>query len=54
MPAWLRPTYRLDRYEIDPTEDFTKKIEAALQKAKLVIMILSPNWARRSHRDADD
>ena len=33
-----------DRYEIDPNEQFTKKIEAALNAAKLVIMILSPNW----------
>jgi hypothetical protein len=33
-----------DRYEIDPNERFTDKIEAALKAAKFVIMILSPNW----------
>jgi len=37
----------LDRYEIEPAEDFTKKIEAALHDAKLLILILSPNWAQR-------
>jgi TIR domain len=37
----------LDRYEIDPTEDFTKRIEDALHDAKLVIVILSPNWVKR-------
>ena len=37
----------LDRYEIEPAEDFTKKIEAALHDAKLLILFLSPNWAQR-------
>jgi hypothetical protein len=37
----------LDRYEIEPAEDFTKKIETALHDAKLLILILSPNWAQR-------
>jgi hypothetical protein len=37
----------LDRYQIDPAEDFTKRIEAALGAAQLVIMVLSPNWAQR-------
>jgi hypothetical protein len=37
----------LDRYQIDPAENFTNKIEAALNAAQLVIMVLSPNWAQR-------
>ena len=37
----------LDRYEIDPTEDFTEKIEEALHKARLIIPILSNNWVQR-------
>ena len=37
----------LDRYEIEPAEDFTKKIEAAIHDAKLVMVILSPNWIQR-------
>ena len=37
----------LDRYEIEPTEDFTEKIEAALMQAKMIIPILSPNWVTR-------
>ena len=37
----------LDRYEIDPTEDFTVKIDEALRKARLLIPILSPNWIQR-------
>jgi hypothetical protein len=35
-----------DLYEIDPNEVFTDRIEAALEAAKLMIMILSPNWAQ--------
>jgi hypothetical protein len=38
----------LDRYEIEPAEDFTQKIEEALQEARLIIPILSPNWVQRS------
>jgi TIR domain len=37
----------LDRYEIEPSEDFTKKIEAALDDAELVLVVLSPNWIKR-------
>ena len=37
----------LDRYDIDPTEDFTQKIEEALQEASMIITILSPNWVQR-------
>jgi hypothetical protein len=37
----------LDRYQIEPNDVFTKKIEEALNAAQLVIMILSPNWATR-------
>jgi TIR domain len=37
----------LDRYEIEPAEDFTEKIDAALKKAKMLILILSPNWVQR-------
>ena len=37
----------LDRYEIEPNEVFTTRIKGALDAAKLVIMILSPNWAKR-------
>src|SRR5215472_6832351 len=37
----------LDRYEIEPIEDFTKKIESALAKARLIVPILSPNWVQR-------
>jgi TIR domain len=38
----------LDRYDIDPAEDFTEKIDAALREARLIIPILSPNWVSRS------
>jgi hypothetical protein len=37
----------LDRYEIEPAEDFTENIDAALKKAKMLILILSPNWVQR-------
>jgi hypothetical protein len=37
----------LDRYEIDPTEDFTQKIEDAIRDARLIMPILSPNWVQR-------
>ena len=37
----------LDRYEIEPAEDFTDKIEAALREARLIVPILSPNWVQR-------
>src|SRR5438045_8032775 len=36
-----------DRYEIEPTEKFTEKIEAALQDAQLIVPILSTNWVGR-------
>jgi TIR domain len=39
----------LDRYEIDPTEDFTVKIDEALRKARLLIPIFSPNWVQRKY-----
>jgi hypothetical protein len=39
----------LDRYEIDPTEDFTVKIDEALRKARLLIPIISPNWVQRNY-----
>ncbi|HBZ30895.1 MAG TPA: toll/interleukin-1 receptor domain-containing protein [Nitrosomonas sp.] len=38
----------LDRYEIDPAEAFTPKIEQALIQARLLIAIFSENW-RGSH-----
>jgi hypothetical protein len=38
----------LDRYEIEPVEEFTQKIEEALKEARLIIPILSPNWVQRS------
>ncbi len=34
----------LDRYQIEPAECFTEKIEAALKEARLIVPILSPNW----------
>jgi hypothetical protein len=37
----------LDRYDIEPSEKFTEKIEAALRQAKMIIPILSPNWVTR-------
>ena len=37
----------LDRFEIEPTEEFTPKIEAALRDAELIIPILSENWIKR-------
>jgi TIR domain len=37
----------LDRYDIDPAENFTEKIEAALKQARMIIPILSPNWVTR-------
>jgi TIR domain len=37
----------LDRYEIEPAEDFTRKIEETLKKARLIIPIISPNWVQR-------
>jgi TIR domain len=33
-----------DRYEIEPAEEFTEKIRAALQQARLLVPILSANW----------
>lgn len=38
----------LDRYQIEPAEDFTEAIEAALKEARLIVPILSPNWVQRS------
>ena len=38
----------LDRYQIEPAEDFTQKIEEALKEARLIIPILSPNWVQRA------
>ena len=37
----------LDRFEIEPTEEFTPKIEAALRDAELIIPVLSENWIKR-------
>ena len=37
----------LDRYEIEPAEDFTKKIEVAIHHAKLVLIVLSPTGIQR-------
>ena len=37
----------LDRYQIEPAEDFTEKIEAALKEARMIITILSPKWVTR-------
>ncbi|SDY80764.1 toll/interleukin-1 receptor domain-containing protein [Nitrosomonas sp. Nm58] len=37
----------LDRYEIEPHEAFTPKIEQALKQAKLLLPILSKNWIQR-------
>lgn len=39
----------LDRYEIDPAEDFTAKIETALREARLLLLILSLNWIQRAY-----
>jgi hypothetical protein len=38
----------LDRYQIEPAECFTQKIEAALKKAHIIVPILSPNWGPAS------
>jgi hypothetical protein len=38
----------LDRYEIEPAEEFTHKIDEALKEARLIIPVLSPNWVQRS------
>ena len=38
---------RLDRYEIEPAERFTDKIEQALNTASMLIVVLSPNWVER-------
>jgi hypothetical protein len=37
----------VDRYQIEPTEVFTQKIEDALKQACLIIPILSSNWVQR-------
>jgi hypothetical protein len=37
----------LDRYQIEKAEKFTPKIEAALADARVILPILSPNWADR-------
>ena len=37
----------LDRYAIEPAEDFTDKIDEALRHASLIVPILSPNWVQR-------
>ena len=37
----------LDRFEIEPAEEFTPKIEAALKEADLIIPVLSENWVAR-------
>jgi TIR domain len=37
----------LDRYDIEPAENFTEKIEAALKQSRMIIPILSPNWVTR-------
>lgn len=37
----------LDRYKIEPAEEFTKKIEDALARAHIILPILSPNWVQR-------
>jgi len=39
----------LDRYEIDPAEDFTTKIEMAIREARLLLPILSLNWIQRAY-----
>ena len=39
----------LDRFEIDPAEKFTPKIEAALKSAHLLIPVLSENWVQREY-----
>ena len=39
----------LDRYKIEPAEDFTEKILDALTKARLILPILSPNWVQRPY-----
>ncbi len=36
----------LDRYQIDPAEAFTSKIETAVAEAKLVVAICSANWVQ--------
>lgn len=36
----------LDRYQIEPQEAFTGKIESALAEAKLIVTILSKNWIK--------
>lgn len=54
----------LDRYEIDPAEAFTAKIEAAVKEAAVMVPIFSENWVQsewcraevegfaRNHQDA--
>jgi hypothetical protein len=39
----------LDRYEIEPAEDFTDKIRVALHQARLFVAILSPNYLHREY-----
>ncbi len=36
-----------DRYEIEPAERFTDKIEAALRESSLLVPVLSRNWVTR-------
>ncbi len=36
-----------DRYQIEPSEDFTEKIDAALKQAELFVPVLSLNWVQR-------
>src|SRR5262245_11661205 len=35
-----------DRYQIDPAEEFTEKIAAAVRVAQVVVPVFSPNWAK--------
>jgi hypothetical protein len=37
----------LDRYQIEPAEEFTEKIKAVIAQARLFILILSNNWVQR-------
>lgn len=37
----------LDRYQIDPAEAFTPKIEQALAQTRMLITVLSENWVQR-------
>jgi hypothetical protein len=36
----------LDRYDIEPAEAFTPKIESAVKEAALIVTVLSENWVR--------